>query len=246
MKLVASMITRNEMGRYLRPAIESLAAFCDEIRVLDDASDDGSCEWLCEHPAVELLANEGAPMFEHEGRARQALLEWTLKGTPTHVLAIDADEFVADGQKLRAAIGDFPSVGVYALTMLEVWKAGESALWTREDGGWKAHPVPILWAVPPGDPRRLRIRDRALACGREPEQIGRIGARGIQFAGTDILHFGWAREAERAARYERYVVADGGRFHASAHLKSIMWEDGHPNLRLEERSWPVGLREALR
>ena len=240
MRLVASMITRNELGRYLRPSIAHLREFCDEIRVLDDASDDGTCEWLCEQRGVALAVNEGPSMFEHEGRARQKLLEWTLAAAPDYVLAIDADEFVTDGAALRRSA----EAGGEALTLVmrEVWKAGES-LWTREDGGWRAHPVPILWRVPPGNPKRLRILDRALACGREPEAVRAAARRGMRPSGADVLHFGWAREEEREARYRRYAEADGGRFHASAHLNSILWPE--ERVKLEARPWPEGLRERL-
>ena len=42
---------------------------------------------------------DGGTFYEHEGRARQKLLTLTQELEPTDVLAIDADEFVADGQR---------------------------------------------------------------------------------------------------------------------------------------------------
>jgi glycosyltransferase involved in cell wall biosynthesis len=45
-KLIASLIVRNELKRYLEPCVAHLLEFCDEIRVLDDRSDDGTREWL--------------------------------------------------------------------------------------------------------------------------------------------------------------------------------------------------------
>lgn len=61
----------------------------------------------------------------------------------------------------------------------------------------------------------------------------------FEFSGVGLLHFGWANVAERAARYERYVVADNGRFHARAHLDSIMWPDDR--VTVERREWPDAL-----
>ena len=57
MRLVASLIGRNELSRYLVPCIESLQEFCDEIRVVDDYSTDGSFQWLSEQENVVVTAN---------------------------------------------------------------------------------------------------------------------------------------------------------------------------------------------
>ena len=237
-RLVGSLIVRNELDRYLEPCVEHLLAFCDELRILDDGSTDGTLDYLRSVDRVVAVSQEPG-FFEHEGRARQALLEHTLAGEPTHILAIDADEFVADGQAVRASCAGRQHA--FSLVMEEIWQADELELRVREDGGWRAHPVPILYRVP--DPRwrresEWRIADRALACGREPRAIRRIGSRG-QATGTEVLHFGWTRETSRQARHERYAVADGGRFHAGSHLASILWPD--TKVRLRARAWPVAL-----
>lgn len=239
MKLVASVMTKNEIGRYLEPFISHLLEFCDEVRVLDDGSDDGTYYWLggLAKPVI-VKPNPGPAFFEHEGRARQNLLEWTLDAEPTHVLSIDADEFVSDGAAVRAACESENRVGVWTLLMEEVWKASPAKLQVRHEGGWRPHPVPILWSVPPQPSRAFRIRDRALACGREPIYVAKHAHR-AQATGVSVLHFGWTREAEREQRYQRYVTHDGGKFHASAHLQSIMWPDSR--VRLRNRRWPKGL-----
>jgi hypothetical protein len=123
--------------------------------------------------------------------------------------------------------------------MEEVWKADARGLWTREDGGWRRHPVPIVWRAPNGQAVGSgiwKVRDRQLACGREPVAVARIPARQLP---ASVLHLGWTNEAERQARFDRYTVADGGRFHASAHLQSIMWPDA--KVRLRRRHWPPGV-----
>jgi len=247
MKLVAAMIVRNELGRYLRPCVESLLTFCDEVRVYDDGSDDGSREWLQAQERVAVTATAGTHFFEHEGRARNAALRWAMKGAPTHLLAVDADEFVSDGQAVRAACDEDAGRGVWALGMQEVWKADAGNLWLRIDGGWRAQEagIPILWRAPPARVAQTgawQIPDRALACGREPLAVRRLG-RPIRVP-ADVLHFGWANENDRARRYARYVEHDGGRFHRSQHLDSIMWPDRR--VRLKRRHWPPGLdREAI-
>lgn len=244
MRLAASMVVRNERSRYLDVALDSLLGFVDLIVILDDASDDGTSEHLAARAAdderIVVERNRTAGFFAHEGRTRQRLLQVTLQHAPTHVLAIDADELVDDGRAVRASVEADEGRGSWSLVMEEVWKADPAFLWTRQDGGWRAHAVPVLWRVP--GKRELRtaawtIPQRQLACGREPSAVRRI--RPAVVTGAAILHFGWTRESERRARAQRYQVADGGRFHASAHLDSILWPDRR--VRLMRRRWPAGL-----
>lgn len=240
MNLIASLLVRNELGRYLRPCIAHLLDFCDEIRVMDDGSTDGTADWLEAQDRVHVLRQSASSFFEHEGRARNASLAWTMQGRPTHVLAIDADEFVTDGALVRNSCQVNRGPGVWSLIMEEVWKADDGRLWTRQDGGWREHPIPILWRAPRARVAATgawQIADRQLACGRTPTILRRF--RPVVPSGSSVLHFGWSCEADRAERHRRYVEADGGRFHASAHLNSIMWPDR--KVRLAGREWPAGL-----
>ena len=242
MNLVASLIVRNELSRYLRWTLPALLDFCDEVRILDDGSDEpGWPHDLNGIPGGERVLVkrvEETQFFRHEGRARNALLDWTFAANPTHVLAIDADEFVADGQRVRDAIETgWP---VYTLSMEEVWKAEHDCLCVRQDGAWGPHEAPIVYAVPPANQRNhtWRINDRRLACGREPVAVRNLRRQARQ-VDTEILHFGWANEQERAARHARYQENDGGRFHRDAHLQSIMW--GDDRVSLFGRPWPASL-----
>lgn len=239
MILVAALVVRNELGRYLQPCIDHLLEFCDKIVVLDDASDDGTTEWLLGETDKRVQTiSQREPRFDvHEGRTRQALLQYTLSVGPTHVLSIDADELVADGASLRTLIGRDTTHDVWKLHMEEVWKATPDALFIREDGGWRAHGVPVLWRAPrnAADPN-WQIMDRKLACKRVPMHV--TFDANWTAAGISILHLGWANEGERRARYDRYMRIDGGRFHARRHLDSIMWPDAR--VRLRRREWPTG------
>lgn len=245
MKLIASMIVRNEADRYLDVCFESLLSFVDEIRVLDDGSDDWTQELVGAHERIVPLRTNDPLFFRHEGRARQALLDWTMQGEPTHILALDADEFVADGQALRHAMEEGSATGVWKLTMTEVWAAGEDWLAVRMDGDWKPRPIGIAYEVPHDwwtdrqKRRHWRMHDLALACGRTPLWITMTGNRTTTDPVTEILHFGWTKESERDARYQRYVTHDGGMYHQNKHLESIMWGDDQVQTRLME--WPPGL-----
>jgi hypothetical protein len=241
-KLVASLICRNELGRYLETCVTSLLEFCDEIAIHDDSSDDRTAEWLHSqyrkgHP-IRLATRNTSRFYEHEGLARQYLLGWTLLGKPTHVLAIDADELISDGPALRRLLTQNVAQPVWSLCMEEVWQADESGYRVRCDGGWRPHAVPIVYAVPNQLDSTWRIQDKQLACGREPVAVTRMAHR-ARPTELDVLHLGWTNAAERAARYARYVEHDAGRFHQRAHLDSIMWEDGR--VRLEGRPVPAAL-----
>lgn len=243
MKLVASMIVRNEIGRYLEPCIWHLLDFVDEVRVLDDHSTDGTYELLrAIGPGVTVRRSAGdGVMFGQEGKRRQELFDWTLEADPTHILAIDSDEFVTDGQGLRQNCGN-SGVEVWTLEMAEVWKAFPACLCIRVDGGWRPHNAPILYQVPKTRPLSYewKIGDQGLASGREPALVRRLCQLSRSHpSASGILHFGWANEDARAERHRRYVEADGGRFHQSAHLDSIMWADDQ--VWMDSRDWPAQL-----
>jgi hypothetical protein len=254
MKLIAMMVVRNEADRYLQPCLRHLLEFCDEIRILDDGSTD---EWNqqavwwdgIDEERIKVRSQERSTFYEHEGRTRQALLEWAMEGEPTHMLAIDADEFVGDGKLLRANMEEGSHTGVWKLTMTEVWAAGEDWLYVRQDGDWKPRPIGVAFAVPTDHwtnrqiRRHWRMHERALACGRTPLHITMAGNRTTTEPVTPILHFGWACEADRAARYARYVEHDGGAHHASKHLNSIMWGDEQVQTSL--MGWPPALDKEL-
>jgi glycosyltransferase involved in cell wall biosynthesis len=243
-RLVASLGTRNELERYLRPCIDSLLTFCDEVRVQDDGSVDGTYEWLCSQAGVVVKRNEGVSWRENEGACRQALLEFTLEARPTHVLSIDADELVPEGVRFRRALERAPRDALaFSLCMREVWRLGSPAL-VRTDGGWRPHSVAIAFRAD-GDRCRAhanewRIVPRKLAAPRVPRIIGSAARRGRVFdTRCDVLHLGWARPGERAERHRRYVELDGGAYHAKAHLDSIMLPD--PAIGLEPYDCPVPL-----
>lgn len=230
MKLVASlMVGPGEEDRYLSTCIEHLNEFCDEIRVRWEGDQGTNWEPGDAFPNLHIL-NAEPSFFQHEGRARQQLLDFTLQAKPDIILAVDADEFVTDGPGLRTFL-EGSRANVFTLSVQEVWKAEPDQIGIRIDGGWRPSEAPILYRVPVR--QRLRINDRALACGREPVQIRNTRHR--QHTGHSLLHFGWTNEADRQARYERYAVNDGGRYHRNTHIESIMFPDD--KVKLTWKGW---------
>lgn len=235
MKLVASMPVRNELGRYLQRTVEHALSYCDEIRVLDDGSDDGGAEWLEAQDRVVVHRFDGPGWSQdggHEGTVRQALFEHALAGDPTHVLALDADEVVPKGTELRARIEARPRQPVWALRVVEAWNPDPWLI--RVDGGWRPRHAPVVYRVPDEVGGDWHIRtDLRMACPREPVAVAKLYRRGDRRTKLpiDLVHLGWANPAEREARAARYFEHDGGQFHRNAHLESILWTDERLQLR---------------
>lgn len=236
MNLVASMIVKNELDRYLPLAVAHLVTYVDEIRVLDDGSTDGTYEWLQRVDKVKVLRNPGPTFFEHEGLARQNLFDWTRQGLPDYVLAIDADEFVTDPTYLRDAIAN--QGDVYTLSLVEAWHVSDRGIDIRVDGQWGPRRIPILYSTP-RQARNWKMSNKKLACGREPVQVIQRSRRAAA-TGCTVLHFGWANESEREARAQRYFEHDNGKFHQDRHLQSILWNDRR--VRLKRLPWPPSLK----
>lgn len=241
MKLVASLVVRNERHRLLETCIGSLLEFVDEIRVMDDFSNDGTFEWLLSQDKVQVLRYAGRPSFyEHEGNTRQRLLDWTLEAVPSHILCVDGDEVISDGHALREIVEQNQDTPVFTMSLEEVWNASTGGLSIRIDGGWRIGSAQLYRAPSVEDLRRhnnqWRILDQPLACGRNPLAIRRLPSRPAE---VTLLHFGWTNQLEREQRYQRYVEHDSGAYHARRHLDSIMWPDN--KVLLQHRAWPEGL-----
>jgi glycosyltransferase involved in cell wall biosynthesis len=246
-KIVAGLIIRNECERYLRWSLAQLLEFFTVV-VVDDGSTDGTRQLLREMACDRMVvhANPESEFFRHEGQARQRLMRAVVAENPDYIVATDADEFLSNPRAMwQACVNHYDSANrktltAWTLPMQEVWKADDHGLYLRTDGGWRSHGCPILYSVPERPDKQLQITDRALACGRQPDIINKLAlSRKAIPVDAQILHFGWTCVRERADRYQRYVVADGGQFHRNSHLESIMWPD--KRVRMVRREWPEGL-----
>jgi hypothetical protein len=244
-KLVAMMMVgAGELERYLNVTVPALLEHCDEVTVRCEG--DAEISYLENLDDQRVHAFQAEPsFFGDEGTSRNELLAWTMQRVDAGdwILSIDADELVTDGQRLRQACET--QCPIVTLDMQECWRVTDDGLAIREDGGWHAHAVPICFRVPDRLDNEWRIRDKQLACGREPLAVQSLHRQHCsEPSGADIIHLGWSNRAERQQRYQRYAVNDGGRFHANQHLRSIMWDDHQ--VRLRERAWPESWSPVLR
>lgn len=110
------IITYNEIG-YIEKCIESVA-FADEILVVDSFSDDGTYEYLKEHPKVKVLQHPFKDFTTQKSYALElASYDW--------ILFVDADEVLPVAlqnevqQTVRTADNNFAAYWFYRVFMFE-------------------------------------------------------------------------------------------------------------------------------
>lgn len=230
-RVIAHMVIRNEMDRYLTASIPWLQDIVGEdLHVHDDRSDDGSYEYLQDLGVAVTQRADGEPSFlAHEGRFRQTAWR-VMEGTfsPTYrdwILAIDADEFLLcpqprDPSELRAVLDEeihhavTEQVGAIQLHVPEFFGIDNGVPQMRVDGLWgQIEGIRLVRWRPTG-----HILDREESCGSVP-QGWTSPARQAQ----DLMigHFGYARPTDVATKYERYKACRG---HARDHIESIRTE----------------------
>lgn len=225
------MVTRNEADRYLRASATWLRHVTDLVVAYDDQSTDDTYEILADlGVAVGRRPSTIHSFAEHEGRFRQAA--WTYleaRAKPTTndwILSIDADEFLVGTShdidvrdQLTDVVEQASSRGISALNfhfgeVFDLHSAGDGTMtpFVRVDGLWGQIRGCRLVRWRAGG----RIEAKEEACGSLPQtwMDWQHDAPGLQ-----ILHLGYAREADRREKFERYRA---GRGHDLAHVRSIL------------------------
>src|SRR3712207_6444397 len=100
MRLLAAVAVHNEM-RWLPGFVENVAPRTDGIVAFDDASTDGSGEFLAEHPGVLEVVRSDAPHPDERDRFR-ILLDVLARHEPGWVIGLDADERLERDFRSRA------------------------------------------------------------------------------------------------------------------------------------------------
>jgi hypothetical protein len=230
-RVIAHMVIRNELDRYLTASIPWLRRIVGEsLHVHDDRSDDGSYEYLVQEGIAVTQRGPGEPSFlEHEGRFRQAAwraMEHTFSPTDQDwILCLDADELLLCSQprdeselktvldmEVRQAVSE--NMGAIQLHVAEFFGFVDGVPQMRTDG---------LWGQIEGI-RLVRWRSNGHLLDRE-ESSGSVPnawtAPARRADDLTIGHFGYARAADVASKYERYKACRG---HARDHIESIRTE----------------------
>lgn len=241
MRLFSVTVTRNEQHRYLTHMLGNLDGQVDASFIYDDASTDLT-PWICERlGCVVVRRPDDRPSFiENERLFRtEAWVEFEQACRPAAgdwVLVLDADELPVAPlrlggfmRSLAAAATEAGQVGV-DVPIPEVWEVFPE-LMVRTDGWWGRLSAPRFFAYRPEGfmPQLGCVPDYVQAPYFPNDEFGPHG--------LSLLHLGYVRAEDRAAKYERYAGGMGN--HNPAHVRSILnppdlcrWAGPQPR-------WPV-------
>jgi len=224
-KIVLSMIVHNECGRYLDQLLENAKKFVDDILIIDDASTDNTfqlCEEILKGFPHTIIKNKKS-MFKHEYRLRMKQWKETLKLNPGWILSLDADEILEDSFKdIVKYLISVDDIDVYNFRLFDMWNEKQY----REDEYWDAHNRHMTFMLRYQPKFKYKFKKTNQHCGRLPCNLFKLKNADID---VRIKHFGWARESDRKAKYDRYKQLDkGAKCGNAGQYESIL--DQNPNL----------------
>jgi hypothetical protein len=227
-RVIAHMVIRNELDRYLTGTIPWLRRIVgDDLHVHDDRSDDGSYEYLQDLGVHVTQRAPAEPSFlVHEGRFRQAAWRAMERAfAPADqdwILCLDADELLLCAQprhenELRTVLDNeirqaaTENMGAIQLHVAEFFGIENGVPQMRTDGLWgQIEGIRLVrWRA------NGHLLDREESSGSVPNAWTAPARRSDDLI---IGHFGYARAADVAAKYERYKACRG---HARDHIESI-------------------------
>lgn len=226
-RILGHLVTHNELDRYLPAAIDWLEAIVDgPIVAYDDQSSDGTYEYLKNRGVLAFRRPNSTPSFAEDESAFRGAAWRYLEGcvSPRRsdwILCVDADEFlvVSDpAASVREALTDTVQraldqhIEAVAMPVLEVFDYSTGIAQYRVDGFWGE-----IEAC-----RLVRWRPEGVFAPRI-EGGGSVPTAWIDWRYRDddlaLMHLGYATEADRRARYERYRAGQG---HNLRHIESIL------------------------
>lgn len=224
-KITLSMIVKNEENRYLEEVLKSAAKYVDEAVIIDDASTDNTvlmCERLLKDIPHKIIVNEKS-MFAQEGKLRKQQWDETVKMNPDWILFLDADEILENRFcDVKDILINNNDIDLFCFKLYDMWDNEHY----RNDVYWNAHTryMPFMLRYQPKFKYQFNMNNHH--CGRMP-----MNSLKTDYANVDVRvkHYGWSREEDRKAKYERYMQLDpGGKFGILEQYESIM--DKSPNL----------------
>jgi len=224
-QIIANMIGRNEADSYLKPVLNRLKSQVDMIIFTDDCSDDDTPN-IAESFGAKVFQMDKPTFSTDEGKIRQQSwvnLESVLPTQEAFILAIDCDEMLYETKfELRDLVNqdNYPVINI---DFYHMWNEEEF----RVDKAWRPHGSTRFFRYLPGG----KFLERQLACGSEPTYVQAMVRNGqyLQNSGLVMKHLSYIKDADKKAKYDRYMNIDGGAFHSNAHIISIM--DTDPVLR---------------
>lgn len=200
-------MVRNEAESYFASALDSWAAFADDILVLDDGSTDGTLEIATEHPATIVVPRISSGSWGNESPTRQQLFDEALAHTAEgdYIFWLDADMVpLRDPRELLQTGCD-----QFYFPLFDLWGRQNERLLYRCDGAWQAHLAPRLWMIqrPPAG-FVPQWNPRGVHCGHLPLNLPK-GHYALLPQEFGILHYAYLDEADRLRKSRSYLQLDG-------------------------------------
>jgi len=226
MRIIASIVTKNETSRYFQSMLEHNQFWWDDLFVYDDRSTDETVGMAQEFTSNVVVRAEQSPSFlTHEANFRAnalSALEQKMNPSPEDwIFAIDADEFlfVKDPLTLKDVVGQAEAQGRTSVDMRipEIWSIDKyRSLYKRTDGFWDEMSLPRLYKYN----QDWSFRNKAMGCGSGPAYT--YGNTFVpEYDECHLLHVGYADEADRIAKHNRYTsLPNHG--HNPKHIESII------------------------
>lgn len=224
-KITLSMVVKNEEKRYLREVLKKAKEYIDNAVIIDDGSSDNTIDIIKEEfnniPYV-LIENKES-RFSNEYDLRKQQWEETIKINPDWIIFLDADEILEDNFKneVKDMINN-RDVDGYLFRLYDFWDNENY----RDDMLWCAHNTYRLFLIRYQENFIYKFKNTAQHCGRMPYNCINLP---YAISNIRVKHYGWARESDRIAKYNRYMELDpNGEFGNIDQYKSIL--DANPNL----------------
>jgi len=225
-RIVGHMVVHNELDRYLRKTLPALCEICDVVVVVDDQSTDDTVEFLWDlvnkYGLWFTVRPDPIPSFAEDESAFREFGWWQMNSyvAPSSddlILCLDADEFLVAAPGLAglepALLREYASLPfdtAVRFPVAEIFEVQGDRCYMRKDGYWGSITADRL----------VRWGDRHSWDARI-EGGGSIPSVPNRTISTDltIMHFGYAEQADRISKYERYSAGKG---HSSRHVQSIL------------------------
>lgn len=219
----ALTVGRNEEGRYLRDMLANTRAFVDTHFFYDDQSADQTPIIAEKMGCTVVRRPDDVPAFmEHEGRFRAAAWRAFEAAIDPRagdwVLVVDTDEFFYAPRPIGTLVVDDPATDPTAVMVpfAEVFGWGADGPLRRIDGLWGSVCGPRLF---PYRPNNHFDDTKSMGSASNPSYVN-VG-RSTRVTDVGMVHFGYAREEDQAAKYARYAsLANHG--HDPSHIHSIL------------------------
>lgn len=222
--LTVGMLVRNEKFRYLDRVLTQLNTIADRVVIVDDASTDGTPEYISDTIQVPLsLYVNSEHQFGNEIIVRKQLWEKTISVESQWYLFLDADELFNENH-LELIRPFLPNIkhGCMGVRFFDMW----SETHYRYDPLWHPNDFHSAFFVRHYPDFPYKWMERAHHTGRIPFNAVDMG---IFNSEIQVKHMGWAKQEDRIVKYHRYMEYDPkGEYGSLAQYQSIL--DPHPNL----------------